>query len=703
MNVVLLVLTPLIEHSRFTNRELSWLKFNFRVLEEGRRKKNPLLERLKFLSIVASNLDEFFEIRVAGLEQQLAAENQSVDNSGLTPEKILNRVYRGTNYLVKLLYFTWNYEILPGLAKEEIFILSYSQLSFEQKKYLNQLYYEEIYPVLTPIKIDSAHPFPWIINKALCIAVVFESSVPNKIELGVVTVPRILPRIIKIPSIKGKPSAFILISEIIQENLDGLFKGYNIRFKTSFRVTRNSNLYLNEEEASDLLEAIKAELHNRKKGDAVRLEIRKNATPELIEQLCIIFNLKKNHVYFSDGPVNFNRLMSLYEMLDRVDLKYKTFYPYQLKWLREKENIFQKIKEKDILLHHPYQSFQPIIYFLEKAAHDKDVLAIKMTLYRTATDSPLIHALIDAAQNNKEVTVVVELKASFDEASNVAWAKYLLDNGVHVVYGLLRLKTHCKLLLIIRKEAKKIVKYVHIGTGNYNPKTASMYTDMSLFTSHLEIIKDVVEVFNFLTSLSKKPNFKRLLVAPNFMLNKFLRMIDREIKATKEGKKGLIIFKVNALQETSIINALYKASEAGVQIYGIVRGICCLKPGRKGYSENIYIKSIIGRFLEHTRIYYFANSKPNLYIGSADWMPRNLHHRIEIATPILDKNIHNRIIHEILEFQLQDNVDARVINAKTKEGMSSTLFSSQKTFISLSQGKKITLPRNQVSLLNLPT
>ena len=683
----------LLKSSRLNNRELSWLRFNFRVLEEGRRKTNPLLERLKFLSIVASNLDEFFEVRVSGLEQQLTAQSSPIDNSGLTQETILNRIYRGTNYLVKRLYSTWNQEILPGLAQEEIFILSYSELADEQKEYLNRLYYKEIHPILTPIKIDPAHPFPWIINKALCIAVVFESNVPNQIEFGVVTVPRILPRIIKIPTIKESPPTFILISEIIQENLDELFKGYNIHSKAPFRITRNSNLYLNEEEASDLFEAIKTELHNQKKGDAVRLEIREYATPELIEQLCDIFNLRKNQVHFADGPVNFNRLMSLYEMVDRADLKYELFSPKRPKWLQGEENIFQKIQEQDLLLHHPYQSFQPVVHFLEKASHDKDVLAIKMTLYRTATDSPLIHALIKAAENGKEVTVVVELKARFDEASNVAWAKYLLDNGVHVVYGLLGLKTHCKLLLIIRREGKNIVKYSHIGTGNYNPKTALFYSDISLFTCHSSIVRDVVEVFNFLTSRSKEPSFNQLLVAPDFMLKKFLKMIAEEIKAAKEGKKALIIFKVNGLQEISIIEALYKASQAGVKIHGIVRGICCLKPGRKNYSENIHIRSIIGRFLEHTRIYYFENSKPKLYIGSADFMPRNLRRRVEVVTPILDPNIAKEITNGILALQLQDNVDTRILNPKSKKNKIQKRFSSQKTFMQLAEGKKHVLPK----------
>ncbi len=683
----------MIKSARLNNRELSWLRFNFRVLEEGRRKTNPLLERLKFLSIVASNLDEFFEVRVSGLEQQLTAQSPPADSSGLTQEKILNRIYRGTSYLVRLLYSTWNQEILPGLAQEKIFILSHSDLSNEQKEYLQRLYYKEIHPILTPIKIDPAHPFPWIINKALCIAVVFQSEIANQIEFGVVTVPGILPRIIRIPALKGKPPTFILISEIIQENLDELFKGYIIHSKAPFRITRNSNLYLNEEETSDLLEAIKVELHNRKKGDAVRLEIREYATTDLIKQLCTIFNLRQNQVHFANGPVNFNRLMSLYSMVDRADLKYEPFSSKQPKWFQREKNIFQKIQEQDLLLHHPYQSFQPVIHFLEKASEDKDVLAIKMTLYRTVTDSPFIHALIKAAQNGKEVTVVVELKARFDEASNVAWAKYLLDNGVHVVYGLLGLKTHCKLLLVIRKEGNGIVKYSHIGTGNYNPKTALLYSDISLFTCHADIMRDVVEVFNFLTSRSKELRCKKLLVAPNFMLKKFLKMIDEEIKIAKEGKKALIIFKVNGLQETSIIEALYKASEAGVKVYGIVRGICCLKPGRKQYSENIQIRSIIGRFLEHTRIYYFENSKPKLYMGSADLMSRNLRRRVEVLTPILDKNITEEIIRDILELQLQDNVDARILNPLSKETTTKRRFSSQKAFIQLAEDKKNVLPK----------
>ena len=502
-------------HKYFINRELSWLRFNFRVLQEAARKTNPLLERLKFLSIVASNLDEFFEVRVSALEQKVASKSTAKDIAGLTSSQILDVLYKGIDYLVKRLYQNWNQDILVNLAKEGFPVLGYHELSNKQREYLAKMYHEEFHPILTPIKIDVTHPFPWIINKALCIAVALDTQ-GNEADIGVVTVPSLLPRVIKIPALQGQKAALVFLSVIIEENLDALFKGYQIHAKAPFRVTRNSNLYLNEEEASDLLEAIETELHNRKKGDAVRLEIRAGAPETLIKQLRKVFQLRDRQVHRVKGPVNFNRVMSVYEMIEEENLKYSPFSPREPEWLINQENIFQKIKEKDLILHHPYDSFKPVIQFVQKAVKDPHILAIKMTLYRTATDSPLMHALIQAARAGKEVTVVVELKARFDEASNITWAKYLLDNGVHVVYGLLSLKTHCKLILLIRKESKKVVEYAHIGTGNYNEETAVYYTDISLFTCKKEITTDVVEVFNFLTSQSKHPHFKKLFVAPYF-------------------------------------------------------------------------------------------------------------------------------------------------------------------------------------------
>ncbi len=666
------------------NRDLSWLRFNSRVLLESKRTTNPLLERVKFLAIAANNLDEFFEIRIAGLEQQKESNQYSIDPSGYTPKQILVRVYRVVSRLVKELYDTWNHVLVPVLEKEGVHIKQYKTLVAKQKEYIDKIFLDQFYPILTPIKVDPAHPFPWIVNKALCIAAIFETSNPKRSQIGVVTVPSILPEAIKLPSVDGQKHSFVLLSEIIRENLDVLFKGFNIREKVSFRVTRNSNLYLNEEEAQDILKAIETELHNRKKGDVVRLEIKKGASSELINMLLDYFHLDASQVHTVDGPVNLYRLMSLYEMIDDPVLKFPRFSSYEPDWFLEKENIFQRIQKGDFILHHPYETFKPVVHMLEMAATDPKVLAIKMTLYRTDTDSPLMHSLINAAKNGKEVTVVVELKARFDEASNVAWAKHLLDNGVNVVYGILGLKTHCKLLLIIRKESKdKLIKYAHIGTGNYNEKTAALYADLSLFTNNIEVTEDVLEVFNFLTSQSKEPRFNKLWISPSFMLKRFLTLIEKETLAAQKNKKAKIIFKVNALQEPEIIEAIHKAAEAGVEILGIVRGICCFRYRPTEFS-NIKIKSIVGRYLEHSRIFYFHNSKPyRLFISSADWMPRNLKKRVEVAVPIVDPKIEKHILTEILECQLKDNFDAQEVGRtwKTPKEKNSQYFSCQEAFM----------------------
>ncbi len=672
------------DHRHFYNRELSWLRFNFRVLQEGLRQTNPLLERLKFLAIVANNLDEFFEVRVAGLEQKLASDIATTHSDGLTPKQSLKRIYRLVGVLLDRLYGAWNEDILPKLAEEGYGVLNHEQYSDRQREFVEKYFQDKLYPVLTPIKIDSAHPFPWVINKALCIAALLQHADEEEHQLGVITIPRVLPRIISLPSDTRHKQSFTFIPQIVEANIHRLFKGYQILGVAPFRITRNSNLYLNEEEESNLLRAVEKELLNRRKGDAVRMEIRKGP-PTIREELRKFFHLRNDQVNEVNGPVNFNRVMSLYKLIDRPDLKDRPFTPQDPEWLGT-ESIFAHIREKDILFHHPYESFNPILHMIERAASDPNVLSIKITLYRTGDESPIIKSLILAAANGKEVTVVLELMARFDEQSNVTWAKHLLDNGVHVVYGLLGYKTHCKLMMIVREEGGRLVKYVHVGTGNYNEQTARLYTDLSLFSCREELTREVLEVFNVLTSQSRNPEFERLLVSPFNSHTRFLEMIEQEAAAARAGKPARILFKVNALQEDNVIRALYRASMAGVQIHGIVRGICCLKPGVRPFSANIKISSIVGRFLEHSRIYYFENARPyRTFIGSADWMPRNLRRRVEVIAPMIDPDIETRV-RGILELMLKDTYDARILrrpfvppsNEDLREGRR---LSAQRTFL----------------------
>lgn len=685
---------PFFGPRNYYNRELSWLKFNFRVFQEGIRKSNLLLERLKYLAIVANNLDEFFEIRVAGLEQKLMSEIYETKADSLTPRRTLKRIYRFVGYLMKRLYSAWNEEIIPQLRDEGYHLYGSKDFTDTQKEYVKNYFHEKLYPVLTPIKIDVQHPFPWVLNKTLSVAVLLKHENNDGLQMGVVSIPRLLPRIIKLPS-DGPGVCFAFITSVMEIYLDKLFKGYSVLDSSPFRITRNSNLYLSEEDESDLLRAIEKELMNSKRGDVVRLEIRDHASVPLVEGLRKLFKLRKDQVNVVAGPVNFNRVMALYEMIDRNDLKFVPIVPSDPKW-SDDSSIFSKIKKEDILFHHPYESFQPILDFLQAASEDPSVISIKITLYRMGDDSPIIQSLLRAAANGKDVSVVMELMARFDEQSNVTWARHLQDNGVHVIYGFPGKKTHCKMILVVREEGNGLKKYVHIGTGNYNEVTARIYTDLSLFTVNEKITNDVMEVFNVLSSQSKNPEFSEILVSPFNMIEKFQELIMNEISAAKSGKKARIIIKMNALQEEFLIRSLYCASMAGVQVTGIVRGICCLKAGRKVYSKNIEIKSIIGRFLEHSRIYYFENGSPyRLYIGSADWMSRNLRRRVEVAVPILDKKLEERILNEILGFQLRDNMDARIMgkawNPPDPEILrnSSDYFSSQREFFNMhSRSKK---------------
>lgn len=693
-------LTPEYKNPKYIfNRELSWLQFNQRVLQEGVRKSNPLLERLKFLAITANNLDEFFEVRVAGYEQKRDSKIVSVREDGYTPTEVLDRIYKIVSHLIHDLYGAWNNEIIPELEAEGYQILPYRDLNPEQREYAEKHFLENLMPVLTPIKVDPAHPFPWVINKALCVATLLDYNEDEAYKIGVVTVPRIIPRIIRFPEIKGQPKTFSFLSEVVKGNIHHLFKGYAIHGPASFRITRNSNLYLNEEEVSDLLEAIEAELHNRMKGEAVRMEISHDAPGALVNILREHFHLHDRQIHKVKGPVNFNRVMAFYKWIDRPDLKQEPFAPADPEWMITGENIFNKIREKDIMLYHPYDSYTPVLHFLTTAARDPNVQAIKITLYRTTDDSPIIKALIEAAQNGKEVTVVMELKARFDEESNATWARFLQDNGVHVVYGLLGLKTHCKTILIIRWEEDRLVKYAHVGTGNYNESTARLYTDLSMFTWRSEITRDLVEVFTMLTSQSREARFNHILVSPEGILPNFVKFVENEIEAARQGKAARIIFKVNSLLDIEIVEALYRAAEAGVKIYGIVRGICALRPRSEKYSKNIKIVSIVSRFLEHARIYYFENSPAHkFYIGSADLMPRNLRRRVEILAPVMDAD-HQKMLMNILEEQLNDTHDGRVLRKhwippEERNGHPDNFFSSQQARMRMAQGLEVQYPED---------
>ena len=669
------------EEVHLYSRELAWIKFNFRVLLEGKRPTNPLLERIKFLSISATNLDEFVEIRIAKLEQKRHLEEHKKE-----VEFLLKKIYHFISLMYREMYSTWQREILPSLEENQIFLLEYSQLDFDQKEYVDNIFTTEYQNILTLFRVNREDAVPLVLNKVLCFAILAQEENSSAEYLILVSIPRILPRLIKIPNKKGQKSGetFILLSEVLRDNVKRLLPKDSVQELVVFRVTRNSNLYFNEEEISDILNAVELELHNRAKGDAVRLEIHKNVSLKLLLLLQKYFNLQEQQVMKVDYPVNFPRIAAFYDLLDRPKLKYKQFIPKEVSL---GGNIFETISKKDILLHHPYESFTPIIMFLQVAADDPDVVAIKMTLYRVTKNSPIVEALILAAHNGKDVTVVLELQARFDEESNISWAKKLLEAGAIVLYGTVGMKTHCKVTAVSRLENNNIITYCHIGTGNYNEKTSQLYTDLSLFTRKEKITKDVLTLFHGLTSKNNNINFHHLLVAPYNMLSTFIKAIENEIKAVKNGKQGLIIFKLNSLQDKEVIEVLHKAAVAGVTILGIVRGACCYK-FNKSIFPNVRIISIIGRFLEHSRIYYFKNHEPySLYMGSADWMPRNLRRRIEVVVPIIDKDIQDRILHEILAFPLKDNFNSMELRTffsypavKTEE-----YFSAQDEFMNLAK------------------
>jgi polyphosphate kinase len=647
--------------SYFINREVSWLAFNHRVLEEAQDESNPLLERLKFLSITASNLDEFFEVRVASLVQQLEDGSSEAGPDGLTMGEERDAVSQITHDFTDDQYRCWNAKLLPALTEAGIRVLGIGELNAEGRAFVDDYCEKELDLLLTPVTVDPSHPFPRVINKALCVAFLLRRRRRSSLTYtGVVTVPRALPRLIRLPG--ERTTDFIFLADLVAYHASRMYHGYDIVSSTAFRVTRNSNLYLAEEESRSLLESVRTELHNRRKGDAVRLEIEKEADPEIIERLRTNFDLDPWQVFPVDGPVNLSRLFNIYEQADRAELKYRPFAPRELRLTAKAQDLFEELRNHDVMLHHPFDSFDAVVSFVESAAKDPRVASIKQTLYRTNEHSLIVPALIAAAEK-KEVTAVVELKARFDEASNIRWARDLEDAGVQVFHGLVGLKTHCKLSLLVRHdEDGKTRRYAHLGTGNYNATTARFYTDLSLLTANPEITSAVHDVFSFLTAYAEHPNYEPLMVAPLDLAEHTLALIAREAEHVRQGRPARIIAKMNALLDKNIITALYKASQAGVEVDLIVRGMCALRPGIRGVSDHIRVRSIVGRFLEHSRIFCFANGgEEEVYLGSADWMPRNLYERVEVLFPLKDALLRERVRHEILDAYLADNVKSRIL------------------------------------------
>ena len=646
----------------FNGRDHSWMQFNRRVLEEAEDPSNPLLERVKFLAITANNLDEYVEVRQAGLMQRIEDGYREPGYDGLRPGESLAALNAEIHSFVAAQYRCWNEQLLPELSKHGIRLLEWKELGEEARAFAQGYFQREVDPLLTPISIDPAHPFPRVLNKALCLALLLRAkrrrSSPQ--VLGVVTVPRALPRFVRVPA-SGGSSDYLLLQDLIAQNLTGMYRGYQVLAHAAFRVTRNSNLYFEEEEARSLLETIRVELHNRRKGDAVRLEIEAGADPEIVERLRVNFELDEDQVFSGEGPVNLSRLMFFYGDVQRPELKFPPFTPKPLKLSPNSANIFDELRRSDILLHHPFDSYDPVVDFIEQGAKDPAVLSMKLTLYRTSHESPMFEALIEAAAT-KETTLVVELMARFDEASNISWARSMEDAGVQVFHGVVGLKTHCKLAMLVRRdEDGQTRRYCHLGTGNYNPVTARFYTDLSLLTCDPRITERVHMVFNYLTAHAEIDDYRPLLVAPLTMAESFLGLIRREQEHAKAGRPAHIVAKMNALLEPSVIEALYKASQSGVEIDLIVRGLCILRPGVKGLSERIRVRSIVGRFLEHSRIFHFANGgNDEIYLGSADWMPRNLFERCEVAFPVRDPAALVRIHDEILPAYLADTVKARL-------------------------------------------
>jgi polyphosphate kinase len=663
---IVLASTPSFPPENFLNRELGILAFNRRVLAQAKNPRTPLLERLRFLCIVSSNLDEFFEIRVAGLKEQVKLNSVAVTSDGLTARAAYRLVSDEAHALVEEQYALLNDEILPQLAAESIRFIRRSEWSEAQLDWIKGYFLREVMPVLTPIGLDPSHPFPRVLNKSLNFAVELEGkdAFGRSSGAAIVQAPRVLPRVIRLPQeLCDCEYGFAFLSSVLHAFVGELFSGMNVLGCYQFRVTRNSDLFVDEEEVKNLRTKIQGELPQRHFGDGVRLEVADNCSDVMAEFLLAQFNLGHTDLYRVAGPVNLVRLMQVPDWVPRDDLKFRPFQPGTPKSLQKCHHIFDAIRGGDILLHHPYQSFRPVIDLLDQAVTDVQVVAIKMTVYRTGTDSVLMQSLLRAAQNGKEVTVVVELMARFDEEANIGWATKLEEVGAHVVYGVVGYKTHAKMLMIVRREEGKsgslLRRYIHLGTGNYHPKTARLYSDFGLLTCNEEIGADVNEVFKQLTGLGRAQSLKHLWQAPFSLQQNILAAIRAEAGAARAGKRSRIIAKMNSLLEPEVISALYEASQAGVKIDLIIRGVCALRPGIKGLSENIRVRSIIGRLLEHHRVFYFyAGGGENVYLSSADWMDRNFFRRIELAFPILDKKHKRRVIVEGLQIYLTDNVQS---------------------------------------------
>ena len=686
--------TSLTDARLFINREMSWLAFNERVLEEACDPQVPALERFKFLAIFSSNLDEFFMIRVAGLKTQLSGHVEETGPDAMSPSEQLALVSARTHELVQRQYRTLVSEVIPIVEKAGVRLLPREKL-VEKDAFLADYFQRELFPVLTPIAIDPGHPFPHLRNKSLNLAVRFGTQTAARLRYGLVPVPTVLPRLVEVPDEKGKRS-YALLEDVIARFVNQLFPGMAIEGCYPFRLTRNWDLSIDEEEAEDLLVTIEREVRRRDRGGAVRLEISAAADPALNEFLVRSLKLGPGDVYKLDGPLNIPDLLPPLGKLEQKELHDEPFTPVIPQALAEADRgeIFRMLRERDILLHHPYESFEPVVSFIESAADDPNVLAIKQTLYRTGKDSPIVRALQRAAENGKQVTALVELKARMDEEANILWARALEQSGVHVVYGLIGYKTHCKVALVVRREPGGLRRYVHLGTGNYNPATSRQYTDLSLFTAQEEFCADASAIFNLLTGYSKPVSWKKMMVAPMGMKQGILELIDRETALALQNGKGRIIAKMNALADPEVIRALYRASQAGVQIDLVVRGICGLRPGVPGVSERIRVTSVIDRYLEHHRIWFFeAAGKREVWLSSADWMARNFVRRVEIAFPVQDPAAKERIVDEILATALADNVKARALQADGSyvrvqpgtHGTSLTPLRSQERFMAIAR------------------
>ncbi len=647
----------------FENRELSWLGFNERILGEARDKKNPLFERLKFLSITASNLDEFFMVRVASLKDMVNAEYCKKGISGMTPQQQLDAIHDRVHKFVGTQYSTWERSLLPGLRQCGLQVIeSHEELNEEQARYVDQYFVENVYPVLTPMAVDSSRPFPLIVNKTLNLGALLKkkNEEDTELEFATVQVPAVLQRIIEIPPVKKDVRSVILLEDMIARNMSQLFLSYDVICVHPYRIMRNADLTIDEDEASDLLKEIQKQLKKRQWGEVIRLEIDEKADKRLLKILKREFEIKEDAIYRTSGPLDLTFLMKMYGLEGYEAYKEPVYIPQPVPDLAGKEDIFEAIRERDILLHHPYQTFDPVVDFVRKAAKDSQVLAIKQTLYRVSGNSPIIAALAQAAENGKQVSVLVELKARFDEEHNIVWAKMLERAGCHVIYGLVGLKTHSKITLVVRREEDGIRRYVHLGTGNYNDSTAKLYTDMGLLTCSELIGEDATAVFNMLSGYSEPASWNKLSLAPLWLRERFLSMIRRETDHARNGEAAHIVAKMNSLCDPELIAALYEASAAGVKIDLIIRGICSLKVGIPGISEHISVRSIVGTFLEHSRIYYFLNGgQEEVYLASADWMPRNLDRRVEILFPIEDEHLKKEVMH-VLDIQLKDTIKAQM-------------------------------------------